>query len=116
MKILILDPSEHRRAELLSLLEAALLQAAMDTRFVCHRPGEIFTLPLPPDTDLAFMTVNCMSDVEAARQFKRLYRGVPLVVVSDSGEYAVESYTLPAASYITRPLRRTAVASALAAV
>lgn len=113
MKILIFEPNEEKRRELISLLETSL---EGETLFSCHQPGEIFTLPMPADADLTFITVNCMAEVEAARQFKRLHPCIPLVVISDSADYAVESFTFPAADYLTRPLQKNTLASALWAV
>ena len=113
MNILIFEPNEEKRRELLSLLETSL---GGNILFSCHQPGEVFTLPLPLDTDLAFMSMNSMAEVEAARQFKRLHPCIPLVVISDSADYAVESFTFPAADYLTRPLQKDAIASALSAV
>lgn len=113
MKVLILEPALSERAALSNVICACLPLAP---RFAYHAPEDVFRSKLSPDADIAFITVNSMVDVEAARQFRRLYGAVPLIVVSDSTEYAVESFRFPAKGYVKRPASRESILKALCAV
>lgn len=78
-----------------------------------YLPRDVFTMPLPNDADLAFITVNNMAQVETMRQFHLLYSDIPFVVVSDSKDYAVEGFRFSAKGYLTRPIEEDAVSAFL---
>lgn len=116
MKIVVLEQSEARSRQLMAALESYLFGDGQEATFVYLHPQAVFKQRLPADTALAFITVNNMADVEVVRQFYRLYSQTPFVVISDSEEYAVESFRFPAKGYLIWPFDGTAINLALRAV
>ena len=116
MNILILEQSDVRCEQLVSVLEQYLSEAGQEATFFRLRTQEVFRKTIHKDVDLAFIVVNSMADMEAARQFHRLYNDIPFWVVSDSKEYAVESFRFPAKGYLIRPIDSSSAATVFQAV
>jgi len=104
---------ESARKVLETLIESCLAKDGEQADVVNHAPEDVFRLPLPRDTAAAFITINSVTDVEAARQFARLYETTPFVVISDNGDYAVEAFRLNARHYIIRPVGEVGIREAV---
>ena len=113
MTVLVLDSAEMERRALAELIESRLAKEGGQAGVVRRAPEDVFRGLLPWDTGAAFITVNSMADVESARQFAKLYETTPFVVVSDSGDWAVEAFRLNARHYITRPVGEAGVREAI---
>ena len=113
MTVLVLDSAEMERRTLAALIENRLAKEGSRAGVVRRAPEDVFRRLLPGDMAAAFITVNSMADVEAARQFAKLYETTPFVVVSDSGDWAVEAFRLNARYYITRPVHEAGVREAI---
>lgn len=57
--------------------------------------------------DLVFMDIymNGMTGMETARLLQKKYRNIPIVFLTSSSDFAVESYEIHAFDYIVKPLR-----------
>ena len=113
MTVLVLDSAEMERRTLAELIKNRLAKEGEQAGVVRRAPEDVFRGVLPGDTGAAFITVNSMADVESARQFAKLYETTPFVVVSDSGDWAVEAFRLNARYYITRPVHEAGVREAI---
>ena len=113
MTVLVLDSAEMERRALAELIESRLAKEGSHAGVVRRAPEDVFRGLLPRDTGAAFITVNSMADVEAARQFAKLHGTTPFVVVSDSRDWAVEAFRLNARHYITRPVGEAGVREAI---
>ena len=113
MTVLVLDSAELERRTLAALIGSRLAKEGTHAGIVRRAPEDVFRRLLPRDTVAAFITVNSMADVEAARQFSKLYAATPFVVISDSGDWAVEAFRLNARHYITRPVGEAGVREAI---
>ncbi len=98
-RIMIFDRSGEDREALAQALRAVLGLVSISL----HDPEEVFSANLPQDARMAFFTLSGMYDVEAARKFGALHKDVPIVVVSDSKEYGVLSWSLGSCCYLLRP-------------
>ena len=110
---MVLDSAEMERRALAELIESRLAKEGSHAGVVRRAPEDVFRGVLPGDTGAAFITVNSMADVEAARQFAKLHGTTPFVVVSDSRDWAVEAFRLNARHYITRPVGEAGVREAI---
>lgn len=72
---------------------------------------EIFYGNPPQNTDAAFVCIEDMRSLEGARKLHLL--GIPLVVVSDSPDYAMEGIRLGVRHYIIRPVSEPEIQTAL---
>lgn len=61
----------------------------------------------------AFIGVDSMLGVEAARLAREMDASLPLVLLSRAGEYAMEGFRLRAADYIVKPATAGRLAAAL---
>ena len=116
MNILVFEQPDVRCEQLVSVLKQYLSEAGQKAAFFSLRTQEVFRQTIPKDVDLAFIVVNSMADMEAARQFHRLYNNIPFWVVSDSKEYAVESFRFPAKGYLISPIDNSSAATVFQAV
>ena len=66
--------------------------------------------------DMAFMAVDSMMAVEAARLVRESAPDCPLFLVSGSADYALEGYRLEALDYLVRPVTAERVREASARV
>jgi two-component SAPR family response regulator len=98
-RILIFDSSKEN-AEILAQALRTLLGAVMVS---LHNPEDVFTAPIPDDARMAFFTLSSMYDAEAARKFGALHKNIPMVMVSDSSDYGVLSWSLGSCYYLLRP-------------
>ncbi len=98
-RILIFDRSREDGNALAQALRSLLGVVTISL----HDPEEVFFESLPEDMDIAFFTLAGMYDAEAARKFGTLHKDVPMVVVSDSNEYGILSWSLGSCYYLLRP-------------
>jgi len=54
--------------------------------------------------DMAFLAVNNPLDLAVAHNAGQTDRACPLIFVSDTGDYAIEAFRLPAIDYILKPV------------
>lgn len=98
-KILIFDPCREDAG----ILAQALRSLLGAVRVSLYAPEDVFSEKMPEDVRMAFFTVTGMYDAEAARKFGALREDVPMVVVSDSEEYGILSWSLGSCYYLLRP-------------
>lgn len=111
MHILILDRNPERRTELACGLRACLAGGSIHIDGLAQQ--SVFACRPDTDYDAVFLWVDGMPDLEAARQLTRVFPGLPLVLVSDSGEFAMEGYHLQARYYLRYPANRPILTDAL---
>jgi hypothetical protein len=115
-KILVFEPSPRKREALTRSVRRRLI--GMDTRhmkFVYFNPRDVFTKPMPKTALAAFFTLDSMDDAEAARKLGHIRMQIPIIVVSDSAEYGLESWSFGTTRYyLLRPFKEEAVSEALA--
>lgn len=114
MKFLLLDKSEAGNMAL-ALLIRSCLDPPLDGEavFCGYGPEDVFKAVLPKDAAAAFITIGGIEDLEAAKQFSRLYEDIPLVAVSSGEDYSAEASRLGARYYIKRPMLETEIREAL---
>lgn len=110
MSILILDRDMTRREFLADAIRVLLEQ---DTAFDYMEQHDVFQQPPVRRPDAAFLWIGGMPDLEAARQLIRILPKLPVVLVSSSGEYAVESYYIGVCYYLAYPVDDAALSQAL---
>ena len=98
-RILIFDKSKEDAGVLAQALRSLLGAVTVSL----HTPEDVFSQSIPEDVRLAFFTVTGMYEAEAARKFGALRGDVPMVVVSDSKEYGILSWSLGSSYYLLRP-------------
>ena len=108
MRILILDDDVSRRREL-----ATQLNSVGADELIFYDWWEVYSVPLSEDFSAAFMAVNTMTDLEAARHLIRIRPELPFVVTSDTGKYAIEGFLLGARHYLCEPMTQEALREAL---
>lgn len=113
IRILIFEPSPQHGRLLARAIRSALGPRGLLAQFDFRQPGDVFTSPMPSDAWAAFFTLTSMYDLEAARKFSCVYRAVPLLVVSDSAEYALLSWHIGARYYLERPCPAGEIGAAL---
>ena len=113
MKLIIFEASKEHRKKLMQSVHSHM--RAMGTRkleFECFEPQNVFSQPMPEEARAAFFTLGSMYDLEAARHFGKLRKGIPIIAVSDSEEYGLEGYDF-AEYYLLRPFSEEQLDSAL---
>jgi len=113
MKFIIFEPlKEHRKKLMQSVRSHMRVMGTRKLEFECFEPQDVFSQPMPEEARAAFFTLGSMYDLEAARHFGKLRNGIPIIVVSDSGEYGLEGYDF-AEYYLLRPFSEEQLGSAL---
>ena len=108
MCILILDDDVGRRRELAKQLSTL----GADELIICNW-REIYTVPLAEECSAAFVAMNTMTDLEAARQLIRIHPELPFVVTTGTEKYAIESFLLGAQHYLCYPLMQEGLQEAI---
>ena len=106
MKIILLfEPSEECRDALTLSLRVHLdSMKIQDVEFMYFNPDDVFTKPMPEEALAVFFSLSCMNDVETARHFNKLREEIPLVMVSDTDEFVLETNSTGAVFYLVRPI------------
>jgi len=103
-KILIFDKSRESGEALAQSITISYGNLFGSPVFSFHDPEDVFTKALPDTAIAAFFMLSTFYDAEAARKFNAFHEDVPLVLVSDSGEYGALSWRLGTCYYLTRPI------------
>lgn len=111
MHLLIMDRDPARRAALAGQIQDHLPDRSV--RVTGAAQQSVFGQRWGARYAAAFLWIEGMPDLEAARQLTRVLPGLPLVLVSDSGEYAMEGYHLHARYYLHYPASRHTLVEAL---
>lgn len=112
MKFLLLGKSKADN-EALAFMIRSCLDPPLNATFYVYEPSAVFETDLPKDAAAAFIGIDSINEVEAAKQFARVYGEIPLVAVSGSGDYSIEAYRFGARYYIKRPLHEPEISEAL---
>lgn len=112
MELLLLD-SDCARQEAIARQIRKGLAAGTEISFDLQRHRKIFDALPEKDYVAAWIWIDGMDDLEAARLLARVAPGLPLVFYSDSGEYAIESYRIGACYYLEYPANASTLNEAL---
>ena len=112
-EILVFDSCQETALALASEIQDRLKGRQGELKVICHDPTEVFLRPLQKKPLAAFFALSGMYDLEAARKFHATQGDVPLVIVSNSGEYALMSYDLGACDYLIRSINTKSLSEAI---
>ncbi len=113
--ILVFEHSPERRESLTRLIRTRLdTMGTRRVKFHCFSPEDVFARQIPERAGAVFFALDSMYDAEAARKLGNIRSDIPMVFVSDSDEYCLESWEVDTASYyIRRPFGEAEVGAAL---
>jgi DNA-binding NarL/FixJ family response regulator len=81
--------------------------------FDVHVHADVFSEKLPWDVDAVLVEINDASDLEAARQLRKICAERPLIVVGSCADAALQAVELGAHYYLDQQARWEDVAEAL---
>lgn len=110
MKIIVLDSDPERREALAATISENLPPGAA---LHLHPPHTVFEEALPRDFFAAFIAVDGAAELEAVRQYRRLYPNVPVVFVCETEQFAMRAHAHGALDYLMRPMVRENIREAL---
>jgi hypothetical protein len=105
-KILIYEADFEKREKLAEYIRAHLnAMGLLHIQFRFFAPHDVFDMA---DNDVnaacvAFITLDSQNDAKAAQMFGKTYRDIPLVVVSNTAEYGLASWSWGTRFYLIRP-------------
>ena len=117
-KILIYEADLDKREKLAKYIRAHLkAMGLLHIQFHFFVPYDVYDMPDNPikkSAWAAFFTLDSPNDAEAAQMFGEMYRDIPLVVVSNSAEYGLASWSWGTRFYLKRPFKDGELQTALA--
>ncbi|MEF9875547.1 MAG: LytTR family DNA-binding domain-containing protein [Gordonibacter sp.] len=117
LTIAICEDNDRERQHLQSLLERYLNNRACEARIVAYTHGEQLVANFQRgEVSILLLDVlmgDGMNGIEAARTIKERDPDLPLVFVTSSTDYAVDSYEVRALHYLVKPVTEASLADAL---
>jgi len=116
-KILIYEADMKKREKLTEYIRVHLnAMGLLHINFQYYTPRDVFNMA---DNDVAaawaaFITLDNQHDADAAEMFGKTYRDIPMVVVSDTAEYGLASWSWGTRFYLKRPFDNGEMHTALA--
>jgi hypothetical protein len=115
--ILIYEADMNKREKLEKCIRAHLrAMGLLHIQFRNYTPRDVFNMT---DSDMAaawaaFITLDRQHDADAAEMFGKTYRDIPMIVVSDTAEYGLASWSWGTRFYLKRPFDNDEMQAALA--
>ena len=113
MKIAVLDRQKEERSRTTALIYACRYKSNPVEVSEFGDYCEIVDVFGVKGFDCLFITVDNMDDFESAWRLHDIDHHCPIILISDSGEYALTSYRIQVAHYLTKPISKEKINEAL---
>lgn len=109
MKIVICDDLAQERERLIAVLQCYFQNRGEPVEIAQYGVGEALAADVEEDYltfDLAFLDIYMerMNGIETARRLRQMGMMAPIIFLTATSEFAVESYDVHAAGYLLKPL------------
>lgn len=111
MRVLLLDRDKGRRETVAGLIRGKL--PGTNIAFDAMAQHDVFKKTPEAGYAAAFLWSEGILDMEAARQLSRIRPELPLVIYTDSKDYAKEGYAANARHYLLYPINEDMLTQAL---
>jgi len=113
---LIYESNFDKREKLADYIRAHLnAMGLVHIRFHYYTPRDVFNMAANDVAAAwaAFITIDSQRDADAAEMFGKTYCDIPMVVVSDTAEYGLVSWSWGTKFYLKRPFDNEEMQTAL---
>lgn len=106
-EILIFDENEESISTIINTFNELFKEKIKKINYKLLKSKDVFEEKLPKKINLVFFNISNMYDVEALRKFKAFNENIPVIIISDSKEYGVVSWSLGANYYLLKPIHES---------
>lgn len=104
LEIFIFDESDNTTNVIVETFNKLLIDEKEKLNYNLLSSKDIFRGEVPNKADIVFFNISNMYDVEAVKKFRAFNKLSTLIIISDSKEYGILSWSLDAIYYILKPI------------